>query len=65
MEYKDLEIALHTEAEAVASKKENWTAEMVARRLNEIADLLTKIRKQHQSGVDASMGKRSGRAIEI
>lgn len=65
MEYKDVEIALRSEAEAVAEKGDEWPAERVARRLEEIADLLTRIRRQHQGGVNASMGKRSGRTIEI
>lgn len=60
VEYRDLEQALRCEAKAVEARGESWTAAEVARKLNEVADLLEKIRRQHQTGINASMGKRSG-----
>lgn len=65
MEYQDLEISLRQEAEEIAADAQEWPAESVARRLTEIADLLERIRRQHQGGINATMGKRSGRSLEI
>lgn len=65
MEYRDLEISLRQEAEEVAGASESWPAERVSQRLVEIADLLERIRHQHQGGINATMGKRSGRSLEI
>ncbi|MHB1389977.1 MAG: hypothetical protein ACYCXF_01920 [Thermoleophilia bacterium] len=65
MEYLDLINTLHHEAESVLAAQDSWTAEQVAGRLSQIADALMRIRNQHESGIDASMGKRSGRASEV
>lgn len=61
MEYKDLEERLKGEADAVEEEDRGWRAEEVAAKLNQIAGILEKIRNQHQTGIDASLGKRSGR----
>ena len=64
LEYRDLELGLSSEADAVASKGDAWTADEVARKLREISDLLARIRQKHQTGINASMGKRSGTGPE-
>ena len=65
MEYRELESALRQEAEKVEAAGQSWPAERVAEKLTEIADQLTRIRNQHQGGVNASMGKRSGWSFDI
>lgn len=60
IEFQELEESLRAEADNVAASGESWSAERASDRLREIADLLTRIRNQHQGGIDASMGKRSG-----
>lgn len=65
MEYLKLVKMLHAEAQAVLAAGDSWSAEHVSQRLSEIADALVRISNQHESGIDASMGKRSGRSIEI
>jgi hypothetical protein len=65
MDYRDLEQSLRSEAAAVESAAEGWTAERVASRLREIADAINHLRREPAGGVDASMGKRSGRTIDI
>lgn len=65
MDYKDLERALRAEARTVADQKEDWPAERVARKLEEIASVMTVIRRQHMGAVNASMGKRSGTINDI
>lgn len=64
MEYRDLEERLKGEADAVADEGREWTASQVAAKLNQIAGILEKIRHQHQTGIDASLGKRSGRKLD-
>lgn len=65
MDYQDIEITLRTEAKAIAAQGGEWPARDVAKRLQEIADLLTKIRNEHQGVINASMGKRSGTKIDM
>lgn len=65
MEYKNLEDDLRAQSESIARQDSDWTAEEVARKLNEIADLLARIRHQHQTGINASMGKRSGSKQDV
>lgn len=65
MDYRDLEQSLLGEADAVESRGEGWSAKQVAGRLREIAEAINQLRREQAGGVDASMGKRSGRTIEI
>ncbi len=65
MDYKELEDAIRAEADAVAMEAREWQAADVATRLRRIADQLATIRRGRQSGIDASMGKRSGWKVEI
>ncbi|MHB0866594.1 MAG: hypothetical protein ACYC6B_04605 [Thermoleophilia bacterium] len=65
MEYMTMVKSLHDEAESVLATGDSWTATQVSRRLLEIADAMVRIRNQHESGIDASMGKRSGHAGDI
>ena len=60
LDYRELETIIIEEAEAVAAAGKDWSAAEVAARFREIAEQLAMIRKQHATGVDASMGKRSG-----
>ncbi len=60
MEYRDLELELKREALKAAEKGGSWSAAEVARKLEEIAFKLSQIRHSHETGINASMGKRSG-----
>lgn len=60
MEYRELEETIRSDAAKTAKEDRVWTAAEVSCRLQEIADELTMIRRGHQGGIDASMGKRSG-----
>ena len=64
MEYTELENRIRAEAEAVDREEREWPASEVAGKLRQIADLLERIRHQHQTGIDASLGKRSGRKLD-
>ncbi len=64
MDYHDLELELRKEAAAVV-KDGDWTAAEVAAKLEEIALKLSRIRRQRQTGINASMGKRSGTKPEV
>ncbi|MEK7816673.1 MAG: hypothetical protein AAB281_00295, partial [Actinomycetota bacterium] len=52
---------LKGEADAVTDDGRDWRAEEVAAKLNQIAGFIERIGRQHQTGIDASLGKRSGR----
>jgi hypothetical protein len=65
MQYEQLERALRKEAATISQKGAAWSAAEVSRKLEQIADQLAGIRHQHQTGIDASMGKRSGGKIDI
>lgn len=65
MEYEELESALRKEAQSISRESKDWAAADVARRLEEIADKLAMIRHRRQTGIDASIGKRSGGKLEI
>jgi len=60
MDYRELEEAIRVDAAKTATEDREWTAVDVSRRLQQIADQLAGIRLEHQGGIDASMGKRSG-----
>lgn len=64
-EYRDLERAIRSEAQRIAAKGEPLSAQEAARRLYEIANEITGIRQAHETGIDASMGKRSGWKVDI
>ena len=63
-DYRDLELALRKEAGEAKKSGEAWPADKVARRLAEVADALAAIRLRRETGINASMGKRSGSARE-
>ena len=65
MEYEELENALREEARSLLKEDRILPAADVARRLEEIADELASIRHRRQTGIDASIGKRSGGKLEI
>ncbi|MDO8735888.1 MAG: hypothetical protein Q7K29_02240 [Thermoleophilia bacterium] len=65
MDYQELEEAIRADAAKTAKEDRKWTAVDVSRRLEQIADEMAKIRLEHQGGIDASMGKRSGIKVEI
>ncbi len=64
MDYRDLELELRREASAVVEKGGGWSAAEVASKLEEIAFKLSQIRRRQETGINASMGKRSGRKPE-
>lgn len=64
MEYTELENRIRAEAEAADREEKEWPASEVAEKLRRIADLLERIRHQHQTGINASMGKRSGSKLD-
>lgn len=65
MDYRELEEAIRADAAKTITEDREWTAAEVARRLQQIADELARIRLEQQGGIDASMGKRSGFKVEI
>lgn len=65
MEYEDLEISLRNEAQSISRGKRDWTPAEVSQKLEDIADRLADIKHRRQTGIDASMGKRSGGNLEI
>lgn len=65
MDLKDLEDAIRADAAKTAKENRDWNAAEVSRRLQQIADDMARIRREHQGGIDASMGKRSGLKVEI
>jgi len=65
MDYRELEEALRADAAKIAGEKSKWKAADVSKRLEQIADELAAIRLEHQGGIDASMGKRSGSGIKV
>lgn len=64
MEYIELEITLRSESERVRQEGQDWPPEKVAEKLVQVADIIAKIRRQHQTGINASLGKRSGRTLD-
>lgn len=64
-EYSDLENALRQEALSVSGEDRTWTSSEVSLRLTEIADVIKSIGNSGQSGINASMGKRSGWKVDI
>lgn len=64
MDLRELEETIRAEAATVARKEQDWTNADISRRLLEIADQLAAIRLEHASGINASMGKRSGLKAE-
>lgn len=60
MEYRKLEETIRADAAKTATENRTWSAVEVSQLLQQIADELTRIRREHHSGIDASMGKRSG-----
>lgn len=65
MDLKDLEDAIRADAAKTAQENRMWNAEEISHRLQKIADELARIRREHQGGIDASMGKRSGLKVDI
>ncbi|MHB9112916.1 MAG: hypothetical protein ACYC4D_09895 [Thermoleophilia bacterium] len=65
MDLRELEEAIRADAAKTAKEDRDWNAGEVSRRLQQIADDLARIRREHQGGIDASMGKRSGLKVEI
>ncbi|MHB8858990.1 MAG: hypothetical protein ACYC6Z_05850 [Thermoleophilia bacterium] len=65
MEYEDLELSLRSEAQSISRGNRDWTSAEVSHKLEEIADRLADIKHRRQTGIDASMGKRSGGKLEI
>ncbi|MCL6106464.1 MAG: hypothetical protein M1309_03825 [Actinobacteria bacterium] len=63
-DYRELELALRKEAAEAKAAGEAWPADEVSRRLAEVADALAAIRRRPETGINASMGKRSGSAQE-
>ncbi len=61
-DYRELELALRKEATEAKATGKAWPADKVAGRLAEIADALAAIRRRPETGINASMGKRSGSA---
>lgn len=49
----------------MARENNEWTAAEISERLQRIANQLAMIRREHQSDIDASIGKRSGWKDEI
>lgn len=65
MDLREVEAAIRVEAASVAKEGRDRTATEVSRSLQHIADQLAFIRNEHEGGIDASMGKRSGWKVEI
>ena len=65
MDYRELEEAIRADAAKTAKEDRTWTSSEVAGRLQKLADEMARIRLEHQGGIDASMGKRSGIKVEI
>jgi hypothetical protein len=65
LDLKELEDSIRTDAANIARENGDWNAESVSRRLQQIADDLARMRRDHEGGIDASMGKRSGLKVEI
>lgn len=65
MELRDIEEAIRVEAASVDKEGRDRTASEVSQSLRRIADQLAFIRNEHEGGIDASMGKRSGWKVEI
>ncbi|MHB1325396.1 MAG: hypothetical protein ACYDGS_02575 [Thermoleophilia bacterium] len=65
MDLREIEERVRAEAASVAKAGRDRTATEVSRNLQHIADQLAFIRNEHEGGIDASMGKRSGWKVEI